>query len=50
MNTFVTVKGKDDFAVASGLEIILSGVLCTDIPMVVDFSVHGKDLFPVGAV
>jgi glutamate synthase (NADPH) large chain len=24
--------------------------LCTNIPMVVDFSVHGKDLFPVGTV
>ena len=37
MNTFVTVKGKDDFAVAAGLEIIFSGVLCTNIPMVVRF-------------
>ena len=50
VNTFVTVKGKDDFAVASRLEIIFSGVLCTNIPMVVDFSVHGEDLFPVGTI
>ena len=33
VNTFVTVKGKDDFAIASGMEIIFSGVLCTNIPM-----------------
>ena len=40
----------DPTAIASGMEIIFFGVLCTNIPMVVDFSVHGKDLFPVGTV
>lgn len=44
------VKGKDDFVIVFGMEIIFFGVFCMNILMVVDFFVYGEDLFLVGII
>lgn len=47
-DAFVFVKGKDDFAVGTGLEGVFSGIAGTDVAMVVNLAIDGKHLFAVG--
>ena len=49
-DALVFVQGKDNLAVAPGLEGILSGITRTDVPVIVYLAVDGKDLFTVGRV
>ena len=48
MDAFVLVEREDDLAVAARLEVVSSGILFTDLAVVVDFPVDGQYLFTVG--
>ena len=48
MDAFVPVEREDDLAVAARLEVVSSGILFTDLAVVVDFPVDGQYLFTVG--
>lgn len=50
IDALVFVEGEDDFAVRTRLKGVLSGVMCTDIAVVVYLTVDGKDLLAVGRV
>ena len=46
----LTIEREDDLAVGTRLELIRCGVAPSDVPMVVDFSIHGQYLTAVGRV
>ena len=48
VDTFFAVQGQDYLAVATRLEIVLTGIAATYLLMVVNLAVNGKHLFVVG--
>ena len=48
VDTFLAVQGQDYLAVATRLEIVLTGIAATYLLMVVNLAVNGKHLFVVG--
>ena len=48
VRTLVAIQGKDDLAVAARAEIIFPGIAPPDFLVVVNLSVHGQNLPPVG--
>ena len=48
VDAFVFIKGKDDLAVRTRLESVFPGIAGTDVAVVVNFAVDGKNLFAVG--
>ena len=47
MDAFVLVEREDDLAVAARLEVVSSGILFTDLAVVVDFPVDGQSAISV---
>ena len=50
VDTLVLVEGDNDLAVRACPEGVLPGITGTDLTMVIDFAIHGKDLPAVGRV
>ena len=44
----LSVKSKDDLAVAARLKLISASKLFSDFLMIIDFAIHGKHLFAIG--
>ena len=48
VDAFVVIERKDDFAVAARLEVVTSGILATNLLMIVNLAVDGQHHLPVG--
>ena len=47
IHSILAIQCKDNLAVTSGLELILSGKIGTYVAMIVDFTIHSQNLFSV---